>query len=59
MHGPRFGIVAFKAPIALPRFSMNAVLPKVALMDAGVAWLVGLLEQAKPRPVRRPGRKRG
>jgi DNA-binding transcriptional LysR family regulator len=53
MHGPRFGIVSFKAPIALPHFSMNVVLPKVALMDAGLAWLVGLLEQAKPRAVRR------
>jgi DNA-binding transcriptional LysR family regulator len=48
MHGPRFGIVAIKAPIALPRFSMNVVVPKVAMMDAGVAWLVASLEHIKP-----------
>ena len=27
----------------LPRFSINIVLPKVAMMDAGLAWLVELL----------------
>ena len=47
MHGPRFGIVAVKAPIALPHFAINAVLPKVAMMDAGVAWLVAELDQIK------------
>jgi hypothetical protein len=29
----------------LPRFPINVVLPKVAMMDAGVAWLVRLLGQ--------------
>jgi len=45
-HGRRFGVVAVDAPIALPRFEITAVVPKVAMMDAGIAWLIGQLEQA-------------
>jgi len=45
-HGRRFGVVAVDAPIALPRFQITAVVPKVAMMDAGIAWLIGQLEQA-------------
>jgi DNA-binding transcriptional LysR family regulator len=52
MHGARFGIVACKAPLPLPRFAMNAVIPKVALMDEGLAWLAGVLGQIKPRAAR-------
>ena len=47
IHGARFNVVAVKAPLPLPRFSINAVLPKVAMMDAGVAWLVQLLGQVR------------
>ncbi|MBR1226982.1 MULTISPECIES: LysR family transcriptional regulator [unclassified Bradyrhizobium] len=54
MHGPRFGIVAAKAPIALPHFAINAILPKIAMMDAGVAWLVTELEQIKAPRTRKP-----
>jgi DNA-binding transcriptional LysR family regulator len=43
IHGARFNVVAVKAPLPLPRFSINIVLPKVAMMDAGLAWLVHLL----------------
>jgi DNA-binding transcriptional LysR family regulator len=56
MHGPRFGIVAIKAPLALPRFAINLVLPKVALMDAGLAWLVATLARIKMSRPRQPGR---
>ena len=52
MHGPRFGIVSCRAPLPLPRFAMNAVVPQVALMDEGLAWLAGLLGQIKPRAAR-------
>ena len=38
-----------KAPLPLPRFSINIVLPKVAMMDAGLAWLVQLLGQVRDR----------
>jgi DNA-binding transcriptional LysR family regulator len=47
IHGARFGIVAVKAPLPLPRFSINIVLPKVAMMDTGLAWLVQLLGQVR------------
>jgi DNA-binding transcriptional LysR family regulator len=56
MHGPRFGIMAIKAPIALPPFAINLVLPKVALMDAGLAWLVGVLAQIKTSGPHKPRR---
>ena len=47
IHGARFDVVAVKAPLPLPRFSINIVLPKVAMMDAGLAWLVQLLGQVQ------------
>ena len=47
IHGARFDIIAVKAPLPLPRFSINIVVPKVAMMDAGLAWLVQLLGQAR------------
>jgi DNA-binding transcriptional LysR family regulator len=56
LHGARFGIVAIKAPLALPRFAINLVLPKVALMDAGLAWLVTVIEQIKTPLARKPKR---
>ena len=50
MHGRRFGVVAVEAPLPLPVFRLNAVVPKAALMDDGVAWLLdGLGESPCPR----------
>ncbi len=46
MHGPRFGIVSAEAPITLPRFKLNLIAPKVAMNDAGVAWIVGVLGES-------------
>ena len=45
-HARRFGVIAVDAPLVLPRFQISAVVPKVAMMDAGIAWLVGQLERA-------------
>ena len=53
MHAPRFKVVAREAPLPLRRFRLNAVAPKVAMMDRGLAWLFDLLaraEQASPKP---------
>ncbi|WP_245309180.1 LysR family transcriptional regulator [Bradyrhizobium retamae] len=47
IYGARFDVVAVKAPLPLPRFSINIVLPKVAMMDAGLAWLVQLVGQVR------------
>jgi DNA-binding transcriptional LysR family regulator len=49
-NGPRHGLVAVDAPLPLRRFRLHVVAPKVALMDAGLSWLVKLLEQAARTP---------
>jgi DNA-binding transcriptional LysR family regulator len=43
MHAARFGVVAIEPPLPLGRFTLNIVTPQVAMQDAGIAWLVGLL----------------
>lgn len=40
-HGA--GLAATEPPLPLPRFTIRAVLPQVALGDAGVAWLLATL----------------
>ena len=67
-HGPRFGLVAVEAPVALPRFELSIVAPRVALLDAGLAWLVDMLEStvasvpgskpATPEPLVAPRRRK-
>jgi DNA-binding transcriptional LysR family regulator len=52
-HAARFGVVAIEAPLPLGQFRMNIVAPKVAMMDAGLAWLVGLLQAAGPQSIRK------
>lgn len=56
LHGPRFGVVSIEPPVALGRFRLNAVAPRVAMMDAGVAWLFDAL--APPPALRAPARTR-
>ena len=55
IHGARFDVVEVKAPLPLPRFSINIIVPKVAMMDAGLAWLVQTL--TTPRTGNRPGNR--
>jgi DNA-binding transcriptional LysR family regulator len=43
LHAARFGVISLDAPLSLPEFRVNAVTPKVAMMDPGVAWLFNLL----------------
>lgn len=43
MHAPRFGVVGLEAPLVLGRFRLNAVAPKVAMMDMGLSWLFDAL----------------
>lgn len=56
MHAARFAVVARDAPLQLTRFRLNAVAPKVAMIDAGVAWLFDLL--APPEIQELSGHKR-
>lgn len=54
MHAARFGILGIDAPLPLPGFRVNAIAPKVAMMDAGIAWLFGQLAQSvQAEPTRR------
>ena len=56
-HAARFGVAAIDAPLPLGRFKLQIVLPQVAMTDAGVAWLVGLLQGASvPSNTLRPAR---
>jgi hypothetical protein len=48
MHAARFGILSFDALLSLPGFRVNAIVPKVAMMDAGLAWLFNLLAEPVP-----------
>jgi DNA-binding transcriptional LysR family regulator len=49
-HAARFNVVAVDAPISLGRFKLSIVVPQVAMMDAGIAWLVALLQRTSPSP---------
>jgi DNA-binding transcriptional LysR family regulator len=42
-HAERFGVVAVEAPVSLDGFRIRAVAPKVAMTNAGVAWLFDML----------------
>jgi DNA-binding transcriptional LysR family regulator len=43
IHRAQFGIRASEAPLPLGRFQLNLVVPRVALKDAGIAWLADTL----------------
>lgn len=53
VHGPRFGVVSLDAPLPLGRFTLNAVVPATATMDAGLAWLLEMLANCCRREERR------
>ncbi len=44
-YGRRFGVVAAEVPLTLRRFPVQAIVPKVALLDAGITWLLALIER--------------
>ena len=46
-NATRFGLQSTAAPLPLPAFQISAVTTKAALMDAGVAWLFGMLGDVK------------
>jgi DNA-binding transcriptional LysR family regulator len=54
IYGQRFGLVGVEPPLPLTGFRIRAVAPKVALMDAGLAWLFDRLKaNVKQSPARR------
>jgi DNA-binding transcriptional LysR family regulator len=46
MHAARSRVIALEMPLQLRKFSIRAVVPKAALMDAGLAWLFDELRAA-------------
>jgi DNA-binding transcriptional LysR family regulator len=42
-HGNRFGVVGFEPPLRLGRFRLQAIVPKAAIADAGLSWLLSAL----------------
>jgi DNA-binding transcriptional LysR family regulator len=46
-HAARFNVVATKPPLPPQRDTIRAVASKAAMMDAGVAWLYGLLRDTQ------------
>ncbi len=58
MHAARFGVTSVPAPLPFDRFPVRLIAPKVAMMDAGIAWLFDRLATAwevatTSRPTRR------
>lgn len=48
MHAARFGVVGVEPPLRLEGSRLNAVVPKAAMMDAGLTWLFDVLGNAAP-----------
>ena len=59
VHAARFGVVAIESPLPLGEFTLNLVVPEVALMDAGIAWLVARVLDTSPNAPRKVRRARG
>ena len=49
MHAARFGLVVREVPLRPRKFVIRAAATKVALMDAGLAWLFDELRDAIPQ----------
>ncbi|MGG5886891.1 LysR family transcriptional regulator [Falsiroseomonas sp. HC035] len=43
-HAAGFGLVGLEPPLRLPRFRLNAVATRGAMLDLGLAWFFGMLE---------------
>ncbi len=59
MYASRFDVVTMEAPLPHGRFRLNAIAPKAAMMDAGLAWFFDVLAGTGDRPAASPrfGRK--
>ncbi len=47
MHAARFDVVVMDVPMPMAGFRLNAVAPKAAMTDAGLAWFFDLLGEAR------------
>jgi DNA-binding transcriptional LysR family regulator len=46
MHARRFGVVGRELPLKLRSYSIRATVPRAALMDEGIVWLIELMGEA-------------
>ena len=46
MHAPRFGLVSREVPLRMRKYSIRAIATRAAMMDAGLGWLFGVLQDA-------------
>ena len=56
VHGARFGVAALEPPLPLGATRVRAVATRAAMTDAGVAWLVELIQREAPAAQRSPRR---
>jgi DNA-binding transcriptional LysR family regulator len=49
MHGSRFGVRSVPPPVDLTPYAISLIVPHVAMMDAGIAWLVETIGTLSPR----------
>lgn len=60
LYGDRFGLAVLEPPLPMGQFRLNVFVPKVALMDDGLAWLIERVLQAglssEPEDRTRPAR---
>ncbi|MBC8070799.1 MAG: LysR family transcriptional regulator [Deltaproteobacteria bacterium] len=57
-HAARFAVASTPTPLELPRSPIHAVVPTVALRDAGLAWLLALVEAHAQTPMSVPTQRR-
>ncbi|MDP9811330.1 DNA-binding transcriptional LysR family regulator [Rhizobium tibeticum] len=43
MHAARFGVISLESPFPPTTFQLNAIAPRAAMIDAGLAWIFDLL----------------
>jgi DNA-binding transcriptional LysR family regulator len=49
-HGPRFAVEGLDPPLPLSHFRLHAFVPKAALLDAGLEWLLATLARTEADP---------
>jgi DNA-binding transcriptional LysR family regulator len=56
MHAARFGVLSLDVPLPLANSRVNVLAPKVAMMDAGLAWLFDQIAGVEygSAPIREP-----
>ena len=57
VHGARFGVAALEPPLPFGATRVRAVATRAAMADAGVAWLVELIQREAPAAQRTPPRR--